>query len=172
VGTALIWQRGAAVTTIGLDYASNTIGKVGGQPSKVIQINPDLSNQMLLGHQVATGANNADIVQSNGGGFRHLNAAGATSANYGRIGTSVDGLTDMMPVNTAVYTKQWAGTSRVQEEEINGAWVMRILGEVSSTPSNPSSNQARLFLLDNGAGKTQLMVRFATGAAVQIAIEP
>jgi len=30
----------------------------------------------------------------------------------------------------------------------------------------------RIFAQDNGAGKTQLMALFATGAAQQIAIEP
>lgn len=34
------------------------------------------------------------------------------------------------------------------------------------------SNKARVFAQDNGAGKTQLMVIFGSGAAQQIAIEP
>ena len=40
-----------------------------------------------------------------------------------------------------------------------------------SEPAAPSANQARLFLQDNGAGKTQLMIRFNTGASQQIAIQ-
>jgi hypothetical protein len=40
------------------------------------------------------------------------------------------------------------------------------LGEVA-TPAAPLANRARLFVRDNGAGKTQLCVRFHTGA-VQI----
>jgi hypothetical protein len=40
-----------------------------------------------------------------------------------------------------------------------------------STPSAPSSNHARLFVRDNGSGKTQLCVRFATGAVKVLATE-
>lgn len=44
--------------------------------------------------------------------------------------------------------------------------------EMVTPPAAPATNDARLFLEDNGAGKTRLMVRFATGAPQQIAIEP
>jgi hypothetical protein len=39
-------------------------------------------------------------------------------------------------------------------------------------PAAPATNQVRIYAQDNGAGKTQLMALFATGAAQQIAIEP
>lgn len=41
-----------------------------------------------------------------------------------------------------------------------------------TAPSAPAANNVYLYAQDNGAGKTQLMARFATGAAQQIAIEP
>ena len=41
-----------------------------------------------------------------------------------------------------------------------------------AAPSAPAANKARLFVQDNGAGKTQLMVLFPSGAAQQVAIEP
>jgi hypothetical protein len=41
-----------------------------------------------------------------------------------------------------------------------------------TAPSAPAANGAIVFAQDNGAGKTQLMVLFATGAAQQIAIQP
>ena len=41
-----------------------------------------------------------------------------------------------------------------------------------SDPSAPSSNLGRLYVKDNGAGKTQLVVRFPTGAVQVIATEP
>jgi len=44
------------------------------------------------------------------------------------------------------------------------------LSEVG-TPAAPLANRARLFLKDNGAGKTQLCVRFHTGAVKILAIE-
>lgn len=42
----------------------------------------------------------------------------------------------------------------------------------TAAPAVPAANCANLWLEDNGAGKSRLMIRFATGAAVQIAIEP
>uniref|UniRef100_A0A6M3KW31 Uncharacterized protein n=2 Tax=viral metagenome TaxID=1070528 RepID=A0A6M3KW31_9ZZZZ len=45
------------------------------------------------------------------------------------------------------------------------------LPEVSA-PGAGAANTARIYAQDNGAGKTQIMAQFATGAAQQIAIEP
>ena len=39
-------------------------------------------------------------------------------------------------------------------------------------PDAPAANGARLYVKDNGSGKTQLCVRFATGAVQVIATEP
>ena len=41
-----------------------------------------------------------------------------------------------------------------------------------TAPAAGAANTARLFAEDNGAGKTRLMVQFASGAAQQVAIEP
>lgn len=41
-----------------------------------------------------------------------------------------------------------------------------------SDPTAPSANKSRLYTKDNGAGKTQLVVRFPTGAVQVIATEP
>lgn len=45
------------------------------------------------------------------------------------------------------------------------------IGEVTA-PTAPAADKARLYIEDDGTGKTRLMVRFATGAAVQVAIQP
>jgi hypothetical protein len=42
----------------------------------------------------------------------------------------------------------------------------------TTAPAAPATNRVRIYAEDDGAGKTRLMARFATGAAVQIAIEP
>lgn len=39
-------------------------------------------------------------------------------------------------------------------------------------PANPSANKARLYVQDNGAGKTQIVVQFPTGAVQVLATEP
>lgn len=41
-----------------------------------------------------------------------------------------------------------------------------------TAPSAPAADGVRLYAVDNGAGKTQLMALFNTGAAQQIAIQP
>jgi len=41
-----------------------------------------------------------------------------------------------------------------------------------TAPAAPAANSVRIYAVDNGSGKTQLMALFATGAAQQIAIEP
>lgn len=45
-------------------------------------------------------------------------------------------------------------------------------GIEGTAPASAPANSFRLFAQDNGAGKTQLMVIFGSGAAQQIAIEP
>ena len=42
----------------------------------------------------------------------------------------------------------------------------------STAPAAPAVDNVRIYAEDNGSGKTRLMARFASGAAVQIAIEP
>lgn len=39
-------------------------------------------------------------------------------------------------------------------------------------PAAPSADQARLFVRDNGAGKTQLCAKFSSGVPVVIATQP
>jgi hypothetical protein len=47
-----------------------------------------------------------------------------------------------------------------------------IAGAEMTAPAAPAANGYRIYAEDNGAGKTRLMVLFATGAAQQIAIQP
>ena len=48
----------------------------------------------------------------------------------------------------------------------------RFLLDERADPAAPSANQATLYARDNGSGKTQLVVRFPTGAIQAIATEP
>ena len=170
-GYGLNMVSGAGVTTIGVDYSANTAGNTNIN-TKLIQISPDLGNQLLLGHNIATGANDADIVMRNGGALRGLNAAGSSSENLKIAATGGDDWQYTVPTAADTHLFAWAGTSRLQLEEQNGAVCLRFLGEVSSDPANPAANQARLYLKDNGSGKTELRVRFGTGASQVLATEP
>lgn len=59
----------------------------------------------------------------------------------------------------------------VLKEDPNFSPTSKIIKERSSDPPNPPANSVILYAKDNGAGKTQLMVRFSTGAPIQLAIE-
>lgn len=45
-------------------------------------------------------------------------------------------------------------------------------GQETADPAAPAANRGRLYFRDNGAGKTQLAVRFPTGAVQVLATEP
>jgi hypothetical protein len=47
-----------------------------------------------------------------------------------------------------------------------------IEGNEQTAPAAPAANGYRIYAEDNGSGKTRLMVKFATGAAQQLALEP
>ena len=44
--------------------------------------------------------------------------------------------------------------------------------EISAAPANGPADSARLYVVDNGAGKTSLRVIFSSGAAQTIATQP
>ena len=62
-----------------------------------------------------------------------------------------------------------ANIVRVSDGSTGGGAVQ--LTEMTA-PAAPAANNVRIYAVDNGSGKTQLMALFATGAAQQIAIEP
>ena len=64
------------------------------------------------------------------------------------------------------------GATNISYAPIQMSAAQYVQFEEGSAPAAPSTNQVRIYAEDNGAGKTRLMARFATGAAQQIAIEP
>lgn len=71
------------------------------------------------------------------------------------------------PTSSSVPTSRF-GISNVGDVTFTG--FMQMI-EVTA-PAAGAANTGRLYLEDNGAGKTRLMIRFNTGAAQQIAIQP
>lgn len=55
---------------------------------------------------------------------------------------------------------------------LNASLAGYIEGAEIADPSAPATNYGRLYFRDNGAGKSQLCVRFATGAVQVLATEP
>jgi len=73
----------------------------------------------------------------------------------------------------SVITDGGASTSVIHNQNILFApeGFIRFTRELV-TPGNAAANEARVYIKDNGAGKTQLAVRFATGVEQIIATEP
>jgi hypothetical protein len=80
-----------------------------------------------------------------------------TTSLRARIGAANKTLADLESAQTITGTKTYSNYTDFVE---------------MTAPAAPAANTARLYAVDNGAGKTQLMVRFPTGAVQQLAIEP
>lgn len=102
---------------------------------------------------------------------RHAGAAlGIAEVGVLNIGNTADG-------TVAVLADDGSGNLTVSADRLTldatggGGGAFLESAEITA-PAAPAANGFRLFAEDNGAGKTRLMVRFATGANQQIAIEP
>jgi len=102
---------------------------------------------------------------------------GMAKAGTGVWGTSVSGAA--MRAQGAVGIEALGNPAAHFEGEPTAAWFVGAFQLTGAQdiwelpePAAPVANRARLFARDNGSGKTQLCVRFATGAVQVIATEP
>ncbi len=65
-----------------------------------------------------------------------------------------------------------AGTGTKRPSQLDLYTGFAELTERASAPSAPGADAVRIYAIDNGAGKTQLMALFSSGAAQQLAIQP
>lgn len=142
----------------------------------------------------------ANTVVQSGDVIMRLRGWGSSSSAYheaARIEMAVDGAagTNDMPGRIVFYTTADGGTtlSEVlrlgQDKKATFAGGLDVAGGLSlvagtapvddavlmteiTDPSAPAANQGVLYVRDNGAGKTQLVVRFPTGAVQVVATEP
>ena len=132
------------------------------------------NGKLLHFHTLETGAAVGDIVLRGAeSAYRFVNAAETTSANFGMASSATPNQIDFnVPANTDFFNFKFAGSSRVQFYEENGGCGIRLTDESSAPQAAPSPNQVKLYIKDNGAGKTQLIALFNTGAEQEIAIQP
>jgi hypothetical protein len=152
-------------------------------------------------HVIADAGNTGDVAIAIATYAQVLARAGSTIASGVCVEASpVDGGGDMdeaiglaigyhathTPTNEefdTIATNQYGvRVGRIIGGTLNYAWysedgAMRIgdyveMPERGSDPAAPASNNARLYVRDNGAGKTQLVARFPTGAVQVVATEP
>jgi len=107
------------------------------------------------------------IEGANGNGFDMLNTSTGNRAFF----TLESG--DIQQFNASGGQAFLFGGNKKLESLSIGVGVTGVIqGAEQAAPAAPAANGYRIFAQDNGAGKTQLMVIFASGAAQQIAIEP
>jgi len=129
---------------------------------------------LLLGTTVETGITASNVmVMGNAGAIQFVNNAGTSSSTYGMHSDTNDDLTFSVPNATDVFSFDIDSVSdgfRIVLE--NSGFGLEFIGEASSDHSAPAANSAVIYLADTGGGKTELNVRFASGAVQVIATEP
>jgi hypothetical protein len=130
------------------------------------------NNSVHIDNSLLTGAGDGDLVMANNKAIRFVNNAGTTSANFGISGGTGDDLLLAVPATTDTTTFQFAGSSLGWIRSENGGMGITFGAESSADHTAPSANRAVIYTKDNGAGKTQLAVRFNTGAVQILATEP
>lgn len=112
-----------------------------------------------------SGTNYAAILDNGAGVMRFYNGT-ATSFS----GIQLGGTNAQFP---AIYTvNPGTASSGIQIHSADASTGVFLQGFEQTAPAVAPANGYRIFAQDNGAGKTRLMVIFASGAAQQIAIEP
>lgn len=110
----------------------------------------------LIGHRAAITGNTGTISNYYGFYFPDHSAISGITSRFSFINTDASApIYSVAPIVTAASVV----STTAQFSEI-------------SDPVAPSANEAKLFVRDNGSGKTQLCVRFATGAIQVISTEP
>lgn len=139
---------------------------------------------LTLGSTILTQDSTQVLALRNGANAQTWNVYGTTDAgvlNYRRIRTTMttggaatiaaEGLGTGVSGNTLSFSTDGTSIASMDPNGIQLTAGHLQMVEVAA-PSAPGSNKGRLYLEDNGSGKTKLMIRFNTGAAQQIAIEP
>jgi hypothetical protein len=138
-----------------------------------------ISSMAVLGLSVAAAqpatvgqsANNWTGLLGYSGGFV-LPAAKAKTGVYGYAAqdASSQGVWGHSPAGNGVVGSTTSGYAGYFSGKVYSTQFYE-LSEISA-PLAPAANRARLFVRDNGAGKTQLCVRFNTGAIQVLASQP
>lgn len=162
--------------------------------------NNTYDNLVLIGDQVSATAANQIVFGSylkeytdlfGGGGVSQASPPAFTVNATGGLGTDIAGaalnLAGGRGTGTGaggavvIQTAPAGSTGSSQNALVDRAWVnpdgsfdftqWQQMPEISD-PAAPATNYARLYARDNGSGKTQLCVRFPTGAVQVLATEP
>lgn len=149
---------GAATITGAVTIGGNLQGTTGngylhmlGDSGATLGLRLTDAGVLLLGTTVSSGAAAGWLGLANGAWLSAANNAGTSQLGIVRINS--DNRVEFGP-NRAILFGQY-----LEAPEI-------------SDPAAPDANKGRLYFRDDGAGKTQLAVRFPTGAVQVLATEP
>jgi hypothetical protein len=178
--TVVLWAQstsgkgviGSSSSEIGVQGDSGSLVGVFGDSSTGIGVQ---ANNFATNRPASLGwaGGNSTGVQgysNNGSGL--VPAAKANTGVYGYAAqdSSSKGVFGESPAGQGVYGKSSTGYAGYFLGKVYSSQFYELL-EVA-TPGAPGANKARLFVRDNGAGKTQLCVRFNTGAVQVVATQP
>lgn len=133
-------------------------------------LNPGVDSTYIMGPQNGSrvyfgkGANLPGAINYNNAGNENFGNIISTAAHYQIISYGGSGITSTS-FNGPITFVPTASTG----VKVSGSFVEM---DEMTAPAAPASDKARIFIEDNGSGKTRLMVRFPSGASQQIAIEP
>lgn len=155
------------VTIMGNDF--NEVGS-GGAPAYAIELGNACSEVLIMGNMYTnpSGVCNVKVGNTCSGiqVFNELNASapsGHVEDNTVAPGSVVQGFNKTFPYG---FDRLSVNSASIPTQ---GAILMK---ERASDASAPTTDEGQLYLKDNGAGKTQLCIRFNTGAVQVIATQP
>lgn len=184
---------GGMISGGGGSSGSTSIGStIGGSPTSGCVLYTDGSGQLAQSSDADTtfilGRCRIDARAADTMYVSHFDMSGATqyALRSGSLGTttvnSSAGSVYIAHANSLTYEFSTSGLVPLTDDSVSwGTSAKRVKNyfmsgymEISemTAPAAPAANKCRLFCQDNGAGKTQLMAIFASGAAQQVAIEP
>jgi hypothetical protein len=171
--------RGTSDTSIGVSGQSSSSTAVWGNSASSYGVFGQSSSSTGV-HGLSSATNQAATVGWSGGNSTGVQGYSGSSLPAAKAKTGVFGYAAQDSASVGVRGESPAGfgiygktTGTGFAGYFNGKTFMSQFVEIAemSTPAAPGGNRARLFVRDNGLGKTQLCVRFPTGTVKVLATE-
>lgn len=155
------------------------VGRIGGYASNVLQWYAGTDGKLYAGGgnvamsasgiAIAPNYDSTSVTFTNVGEFYALYSAGFGGTLCLRAGYN-------RPKESNLLLEAYSGTTVKSSLQLGANGIISAVGALGMTkttaPSAPAPDGAYLYLDDNGSGKTRLMVRFGSGSAIQLAIQP
>ena len=160
-------------------WRESSIGRIGGYNANALQWYAGTDGKFYAGGgnvavsasgiAIAPNYDSTSLTFTNVGEIYALYDAGFGGTLYLRAGYN-------RSKESNVLLEAYSGTTVKSSLGLGANGIISAVGAMGmievTAPSAPASNGAYLYLDDNGSGKTRLMVRFSSGSAVRLAIQP